>query len=203
MHLDPLLPEAGHSSFRQPAVVQCSLDDASAGHPPISPMTACGSVDLRRGDAQADEVPPPSTGALPLFPVVHAHPPPVMGVVKLPYFCACRSEGWLAESATVGARRRWHFCVPSVARSHEPDTTRRKPRPAMGPAEPRATALWDSGWLMTLVRSRPAWATKTPSAAGLADRPQYPRTRARPEAAFCCIFLLTPRAPALQWLPLR
>src|SRR5512146_3189965 len=76
MHLDPLLPDAGHSSFRQPACVQRPLDDAGAGHPPISAMTARGFVNLRRVDAQADEVAPPSTGALPLFPVVHAHPPP-------------------------------------------------------------------------------------------------------------------------------
>ena len=39
-------------------------------------LTAGGFVHLRRVDAQANEVSPPSTGALPLFPVVHAHPPP-------------------------------------------------------------------------------------------------------------------------------
>src|SRR5512136_1634948 len=76
MHLDPLLPDAGHSPFRQPARVQRPLDDAAAGHPPISAMAAGGFVNLRRVDAQANEVPPPSTGTLPLFPVVHTDPPP-------------------------------------------------------------------------------------------------------------------------------
>ena len=46
MHLDPLLPDAGHSSFRQPAGIQRALDDAAAGHPPVSPMTAGGFVYL-------------------------------------------------------------------------------------------------------------------------------------------------------------
>src|SRR3974377_775016 len=76
MHLDPLLPDAGPSSFRQPARVQRSLDNAGAGHPPVSPMTARGFVNLRRVNAQANEVPPPSAGALPLFPMVPAPPAP-------------------------------------------------------------------------------------------------------------------------------
>jgi hypothetical protein len=76
MHLDPLLPNAGHSSFRQPAIVQRALHMAGAGHPPISEMIAGGFVNLSRVDTQPDEVPPPSVGALPLFPVIQAHPPP-------------------------------------------------------------------------------------------------------------------------------
>jgi hypothetical protein len=67
MHSDPLLPEVGHSPFRQPAIVQRALHKAGAGHPPIAAMAAGGSVNLRRVDAQPDEVPPPDAGALPLL----------------------------------------------------------------------------------------------------------------------------------------
>src|SRR5437879_804034 len=76
MHVDPSLPYARHSLFRQPAVVQRSLNDAGSSHPPVTASATAGFVHLRRMDAQPDEMSPPCARPFPLLPVAQAHAPP-------------------------------------------------------------------------------------------------------------------------------
>src|SRR5207249_11601987 len=76
MHFDPSLPYVGHSPFREPPIVERSLDNAGGGHKPIAPVTAGSFVHLRRMDAQPDEMPPPRARSFPLFPEAQPHPSP-------------------------------------------------------------------------------------------------------------------------------
>src|ERR1035441_2221359 len=84
MHLDPSLPSAWHSLFRQPLIVQRSLHNARPSHPPVTPATAAGFVHLRRVDAQPDEMPPPCARPFSLLPVAQA-PPPSQPLVQFRY----------------------------------------------------------------------------------------------------------------------
>src|SRR5262245_15164699 len=76
MHIVPVLPQIWHSPFRQPAIIQRSLDNARSGHKPVTTVAARGFVHLCPVDAQPDELSPPRARSLPLFPVVHAHTSP-------------------------------------------------------------------------------------------------------------------------------
>src|SRR5947199_4545716 len=76
MHVDPSLPYAGHSLFRQPAIVQRSLNNAGSSHPPVTASATTGFVHLCRMDTQPDEMSPPCARPFPLLPVAQAHTPP-------------------------------------------------------------------------------------------------------------------------------
>src|ERR1051325_9967765 len=71
MHFKPLSRYGWYTPFRQPAIVQRSLDNSRPGHKPVTPVTASGFGHLRRVNPQPDELPSPGTRTLPLFPVVH------------------------------------------------------------------------------------------------------------------------------------
>jgi hypothetical protein len=73
---DPDFSQFGHSLFLQVAVIEGEAHEAVLTHAPIPLAAAAGAVHLLGVDTQFDEVAPPRSRSLPLFPVVEAHPSP-------------------------------------------------------------------------------------------------------------------------------
>ena len=76
MQSDPDFSQFGHSLFLQVAVIEGEAHEAVLTHAPIPFAAAAGAVHLLGVDPQFDEVAPPRSRSLPLFPVVEAHPAP-------------------------------------------------------------------------------------------------------------------------------
>ena len=76
MQPDPDVSQFGHSLFLQVGVLQGEAHEALLTHPPIPFAAATSAIDLAEGDPQLDEVAPPRSWSLPLFPMGEAHPPP-------------------------------------------------------------------------------------------------------------------------------
>ena len=72
MQPDPDVSQFGHSLFLQVAVLEGEAHEAILTHPPIPFAAATSAIDLAEGDPQLDEVAPPRSWSLPLFPIIES-----------------------------------------------------------------------------------------------------------------------------------